>query len=101
MKLNVNIYDAGGLQVQDGKKLVAEASDFNDVGFRTMPLYDDAVDVGIALRNPKTGNVTRWYLSNTDRDADYDVRCWEFKPTPESVRAYPRLVGWKVIIYND
>jgi len=66
-------------------------------------LYDDACDTGIAIRNRKTGNITVWYCTSEDgiRDAGDEVTHWEYKPTPETLRKFPRLAGWVVNVWND
>jgi hypothetical protein len=64
-------------------------------------LYDDACDVGIALKNYKTGNITRWSIMTTERDSDRDLVAWVLAPTPESLRKWPEMYGHKMIILND
>lgn len=66
-------------------------------------LYDDACDVGMAMRNPRNGNVTRWYLceGETVNCPDGDVVCWVLKPTSETVYRNPMLKGYTLKIYND
>jgi hypothetical protein len=82
------------------KSLVAEIS---DIGVRSFqPLYDDAADVGFALRNEKTGNVTRWALSETLRDpVEGEILGWKMIPTTESVRSNPQLEGYTIRLLND
>lgn len=83
---------------RSGKTLVAEASDLGYHGPRL--IYDDACDVGIAVRG-KFG-LARFYLSDTDMDhSGEDVAGWRFAPIPEDVRRYPKLEGWSVLIIND
>jgi hypothetical protein len=83
------------------KRLVAEISDIQLGGFDR--LYDDAADVGFALRNPKTGNVTRWSLADEVRTggADNELLGWYFKPTPESLYKNPALAGYCMTLIND
>ena len=81
------------------KRLVAEISDTGLRGFE--PLYDDAIDVGFAIRNSKTNNITRWSLSDTIHDQEFEVINWIFVPAPESVRANPTLAGYTLILFND
>ena len=66
-------------------------------------LYDDACDVGIALRSHKTGVTTTWYLCEGDTvtDADGDVLWWVLKPTTETVRINPSLSAYRLKVYND
>jgi len=82
------------------KRLVSEISDICIKRFDR--LYDDAADVGFALRNEKTGNVTRWSLSNEVRDpVENELIAWNFVPTPESVHAQPVLNGYTMTLLND
>ena len=82
------------------KTLVAELSDLMITKF--FPLYDDAADVGFAIRNPKTGNVTRWAVSNEIRDnVENELLGYKLVPTPESVRAQPVMKGYTMTLLND
>jgi hypothetical protein len=82
------------------QRLVAEISSIGVRHFQ--PLYSDAVDVGFALRNPRTGNVTRWALSDEIRcPQEGDILGWYLKPTPESIRANPILQGYTMTLIND
>jgi len=83
------------------KKLVSEYSDLRLRQFHR--LYDDACDVGLALYNPKTGSVTRWYLDNDEYTSgpDRELVCSNLKPCDESIRKYPALKGYQMIIFND
>ena len=65
-------------------------------------LYDDACDVGFILVNPKTENETAWFLSKTIMTPDgEDVVGWEFKPITAHVRAFPKLDGRTITVWND
>ena len=82
------------------KRLVAEISDIHVSRFDR--LYDDAADVGFAIRNEKTGNVTRWTLSNEVRDnVENELVAFNLVPTPESIRAQPILKGYTMTLLND
>lgn len=64
-------------------------------------LYDDAADVGFALRSHKTDGISHWTLVTERRDRDNDVIDWEFKPLPEFIRKQPGLDGYRIIVFND
>lgn len=82
------------------KTLVAELSDIYVKEFQR--LYDDATDVGLAIRNPKTGNVTHWVVSNEIRDnVENELLGYKLVPTPESIRAQPIMNGYTMTILND
>lgn len=78
---------------------VAEASSLGN--FRPTRLYDDACDVGFALKSQWTGVETRWALSREIRDGENELQGWEFVPTSEALRKYPRFRTYKVVILND
>lgn len=101
MELQVTQYSSEGISHSARRGvLVCEAS---DIGLRRLePLYDDAADVGIALINPRTGNVTRWFLSETLTDPrEGETLGWVLKPTGESIRKQPELANYQFRIIND
>lgn len=100
-QLTVTSYSSEGISHSANKALlVTEAS---DIGFRRFEqLYDDACDVGLALVNPRSGNVTRWYLLETITDPrEGEVLGWMLKPTPETVRKQPELRNYQLNMIND
>lgn len=60
-------------------------------------LYDDACDVGIAVRSHRTGRVVHFYLRETDVRDD-DTLGWHFEICPED-RRHCTLV--ELFIAND
>ena len=78
----------------------AEASDLHNEGRLMRQIYDDAIDVGIAIRSHSTGKVVKFYNDATFRDADGDVTYWTFKPTADHMRD-AALAKLRVIIFND
>ncbi len=99
--LEVNCYSSESLSHSARKGLlIGEAS---DIGFRGVSrLYDDACDVGLALRNPRTGNVTRWFLITEMRDPrENEILGWSFGPAPETVRKHPELATYQFNLVND
>jgi hypothetical protein len=78
--------------------LVAEASDLRyNAPHR---IYDDACDVGIAIRSDRTGKLVRFYLSKIDV-ANEDVAGWWFDPISEDARRVPGSSSVRVLIIND
>ena len=101
MQLEVTCYSSEGIShSKERELLIAEAS---GLGLRGMEqLYDDACDVGIALINPRTGNVTRWALKEEIRDTrENELLGWMMIPTPESIRKQPELKDYQLNIIND
>ena len=85
---------------REKRKLVAEISDLG-LSNPFSRLYDDAIDVGFALKNPKTENITYWAYHDVCHDPDGDVVYWKFYPLPESVRKNPSLAGYSLELFND
>jgi hypothetical protein len=78
---------------------IAEASDLN--GLNTMQkIYDDAEDIGFAIRSKSTGTVIKFYFSKVHHDPDGDVTHWSYLPTPDHCRQ-PEIAKLKVTIFND
>lgn len=73
--------------------MVCEASDLRG-SFRLHRLYNDACDVGIAIRSKRTGNVERFVLAKVDESGG-DVAGWNFVPVN------PKCGVRRVLIIND
>jgi hypothetical protein len=101
MQLEVTQYSSESLSHSANKALLI--GDASDIGFRGLErLYDDACDVGLALRNPLTGNATRWYLKREIRDPrENELLGWMLAPTPETVRKQPELKDYQFNLAND
>ena len=97
----VTAYSSEGISHSAAKTLlVCEASDLQLRSFEQ--LYDDACDVGLALRNPLSGNVTRWSLLTEIRcPRENEVLGWYLVPTPETLHRQPELRGYQLNILND
>jgi hypothetical protein len=77
----------------------AEASDFKGHNYERQ-IYDDACDIGIAIKSSVTGKVMKFHLHDTKIDNDNDILFWEYHPCSEDARD-PKLKNLKVIIFND
>lgn len=83
-------------------EFIAEISELQHHGLNPFwRLYNDAIDQGFAMVSTRTGKIVEFALFNTCRDADNDVKCWEFKPTLRAAFHNPKLQGIRVIILND
>jgi hypothetical protein len=97
----------------DRGELTAEASDFgsmNQLVRNDVPapafirrLYDDACDLGIAIRSERTGRIARFYWCEGEgRNADYSWGYDRFVFRPEMTRGgVPCVPVAKVTIFND
>lgn len=101
MQLNVDLIPSKAFShFPVSKRLVADVSDLNGFeGFK--PLYDDAVDEGLALKNVKTGNITRWFVVTEIQDGAGELMGWYLAPTPESLRRNPVLENYCMTLVND
>lgn len=93
-ELHVPTYSLERFDRQKPDLLVAEAS---DLGVR-VPLhrfFNDACDVGIAIRSHKTGREVRFLFTHEDKTPDGDIAGWNFE-------AYDKDQPIKrVLIIND
>lgn len=102
MKLQPTAYPAERFTFSKaGKSIVTEASDLGIRPGRPVfeRLYDDAVDVGIAIRG-RSGKVATFYLDESNAENE-DGEVWTFRPTTETLRALPQLAGYHVTVIND
>ncbi len=95
--------------VHDGKAFmwhkgvgVAAISDMSRPGDRRDMifgrLYDDACDVGFAVRSHLTGKLVAFYLDREDRDGSgEDIYGWNFLPVDLKLRD----AGYRILIIND
>jgi hypothetical protein len=99
---SVPVYDWDLFTVH-GKEIATEGSNLREHGYHA-PLYPDAAmpDVGFGIRRGATGHVAYFVHSSVQRDSDgEDILSDTFVPTPESLRMYPGLKGWTVVVFND
>ena len=74
----------------------------SDMGNRHLQrLYDDAMDVGFAVKSSKTGDVVTYAMSHVEKDAEGELLYWRYEPTSESVRKYPFCRGSMIMVFND
>ena len=82
-----------------GMTLVGEASDLGNRHLQ--PLYDDACDVGFAVKSTHTGAVVTYAMSRVMKDNEGEIQRWDYEPTSESVRNVPDCAGTRAVIFND
>jgi len=84
------------------KELVSEASDLNNRHLER--IYDDACDVGFAVKSETTGNVVVFVMSSPifhGEGEDREISGWTYEPADFSIRKYPECRGMKATIFND
>jgi len=81
------------------RRLVSEHSSLGSPKLHNL-IYDDAIDVGIALYSPNTGHTITWHLHEEIMRGE-DLAVWVFRPIWEDLNKHPQLKGWEVHILND
>lgn len=76
------------------------ASDLARTGSEFAQIYSDACDVGFALMNAKTGNITYWYISEEIPNGD-EVGGWKMRACPETAKRFPATANITLTIWND
>jgi hypothetical protein len=54
----------------------------------------------LVITNPKTGNNTHWCLSVFERNSAGELECFVLRPTNDTLREFPQLIGWRVKLFN-
>jgi len=103
MKLTLVEHSSNQFTYDKRKKLmVSEASDLDNRHLER--LYDDACDVGFAVRSEQTGNVVVFVMTSpfhTGEGEDREIAGWHYVPTTESFRKHPECQGMEAKIFND
>jgi len=82
-----------------GMILVGEASDLGNRHLQ--PLYNDACDVGFAVKSTHTDAVVTYAMSEVKKDAEGEIQKWLYEPTEESIRKVPDCANTRAVIFND
>lgn len=101
MKFNVIEFPSKMFTVS-GNKLVAEASDMGNRHLQ--PLYDDACDVGFAVKSERTGKVVTFVMQSPfykGEGEDRELGGWHYVPTSESFRNVPECQNMEATVFND
>ncbi len=64
-------------------------------------LYDDACDVGFAMKSDKTGRVVKFYMDKVHTDGEGDITHWTYRACHEDVRLNPEAMFIVVTVFND
>jgi hypothetical protein len=83
----------------ESRVLSAEISDLNNPRFQR--IYDDACDVGLAVRSDRTGETVSFYVAQEHKDREGDVQSWVLEPIPEHIRKNPCLMPLRIRLWND
>lgn len=82
-----------------GRSASCEASDMGDRHLQR--LYDDAMDVGFAMKSEKTGRVVKFYMDEIHKNDEQEVTHWTYKACHEDVRLNPEAMFIVVTVFND
>lgn len=98
MKLQVKVLSSKMFSYNaHNKEFVGEMSEIG--GFDM--LYDDACDLGFAIRSEKTGQIAVYCLYSSSQNKENDTIKWLFVPTTETMKRIPALRGVNVVVFND
>lgn len=84
----------------------AEMSTLTANGFNPLSdiIVDDNQTRGFVMVSAKTGTEVTFVLSKTDYESDEcgedDVVAWIFKPTPKTIKQFPKLAVVSVSVFN-
>jgi hypothetical protein len=81
---------------KEDREFSQEASSLGSINIMG-PLYDDACDQGFVLVSQNTGKEIPFYWTDTERDAEGDIQCWNFKSAAKD----PKLQDLTVTVFND
>jgi hypothetical protein len=76
-----------------------EASDMENRHLQQF--YNNARDIGFAMKSDKTGDVVMYAMNSVKRDEEGDIQYWTYHPTTESQQKVPGCRGTMVIVFND
>lgn len=65
-----------------------------------LALETPPADIGLQIMNNSTGDVTTWCLTKVDMSCG-DIAGWKFKPSADTIKEFPHLVDWTLLIVND
>jgi hypothetical protein len=83
------------------KTLTAFASSMDNRSLER--IYDDACDVGFAVKSESTGAVVVYVMSSPlfhGEGEDRELAGWNYEPADFSVRKHPECAGTKAIVFN-
>lgn len=83
------------------KKFVAEASDLAPRDRLFGQIYDDACDIGLALKSQVTGRVMTFCQVDTLTDIEGEIQVWICRLCPEDARKSHEFKNLEVHILND
>jgi len=63
-------------------------------------LYHDDGAKGFVMVSTRTGHEAEFYLTDTVREDDGDLRAWLFRPTMHTTNQFPALRGVQITIVN-
>jgi hypothetical protein len=97
MRLNTIEFPADMFTVT-GHQISAESSDMGNRHLQR--LYDDAADVGFAMRLP-VGEVITFSLVDVKKDGEGELMYWIYAATADSIRRIPECRKIQAIVFND
>lgn len=84
---------------EGGNMATCEASDMENRHLQR--IYDDAMDVGFAIKSDKTGRVVKFFMESVETDTEGEITHWVYKACHEDVRVNPAAAFVNVWVFND
>lgn len=83
-------------------RFAGELSEIQHAGHRMLSaLFVDAADRGFVLRSERTGELAVFVFEREEIDDDGELVAYHFVVSAATARRHPRLVGARVVAYND
>jgi len=100
MRLNIIEFSSNQFTYNAADKtFTSEASDLDNRHLQQ--IYNDACDVGFAMKSDKTGEVVTYVMNSVKKDEEGDVEYWTYHPALESQRKIPSCRDTMVMVFND
>ena len=86
---------------KENKIFIGELSELDKNVFKQ--IYEDACDEGLTLISEKSGNKSDWFVSNFEyvNLPDKELLAIHLLPTPETIRKFPGLKNYNMVLLND
>lgn len=83
------------------KTFITELSELGKNVFKQ--IYPDACDEGLTLVSKRTQNKSDWFISDFEytNNIDKELVAIHLLPTPETIRKFPGLKDYKMVLLND
>jgi len=83
------------------KTFISELSELKGNTFKQ--IFSDACDEGLTLVSEISGNKSDWFINDFEytNNIDKELVAIHLLPTPETIRKFPGLKDYKMVLLND